>query len=145
MKLTPIACACLLLSVAVSHTGALSVLTTKPSSPRSFKFDPTAYDLNRVMKLLGSSRDKIEPRGLTAFVTDPALLVTILHSLEIAYWTLPFGFILTPIINLFRMPNRRLGRDIANRQSIDVADVNHFHQTLLKAINKMQRLNRNVM
>lgn len=41
------------------------------------------------------------------FLADPSLLVTILHSLEIAYWSLPLGFVLMPIINFFRIPNRR--------------------------------------
>ena len=95
--------------------------------------------MSQVLNLLSSQRhDKIEKRSITAFVTDPALLVTILHSLEIAYWTLPFGFILTPIINLFRMPNRRR-MDVRNEE--DSLKVQQFYQTLTKAIEKIEKLN----
>lgn len=64
-----------------------------------------------LIKLLNSvKQDKPQARqqipGMD-FLGDPALLVTILHSLEIAYWSLPFGFVLSPIINFFRIPNRR--------------------------------------
>lgn len=44
------------------------------------------------------------------FLADPSMFVTILHSLEVAYWSLPFGFVLMPIINFFRVPNRRMDR-----------------------------------
>lgn len=49
----------------------------------------------------------IQPRRLFDFITDPSLLITVLHSLEVAYWTFPMGFALSPIINFFRVPNRR--------------------------------------
>lgn len=100
---------------------------------------PKAIDMSPVLKLLSNPRhDKIEKRSITAFVTDPALLVTILHSLEVAYWTLPFGFILTPIINLFRMPNRRR---IGVRNEEDNLEMQQFYQTLAKAIEKIEKLN----
>lgn len=100
---------------------------------------PRAIDMSQVLNLLSNQRhDKIEKRSITAFVTDPALLVTILHSLEVAYWTLPFGFILTPIINLFRMPNRRR---IGVRNEEDNLKVQQFYQTLAKAIEKIENLN----
>ena len=103
--------------------------------------DTIAIDLPRVFKLLPSGRQpSIEPRSITAFVTDPALLVTILHSLEIAYWTLPFGFILTPIINLFRMPNRRTGSQ--SDINVDSVQTKKFYQTLIKAIEKIEKLNK---
>ena len=78
---------------------------------------PSEDNLNQLLRLLPRPRDKIQARSsLIPFLTDPALLVTILHSLEIAYWTLPFGFILSPIMNLFRIPNRRM----------DTGDAPHF-------------------
>ncbi len=95
--------------------------------------------MSQVLKLLSPQRhDKIEKRSITAFVTDPALLVTILHSLEVAYWTLPFGFILTPIINLFRMPNRRR---MEVRKEAESLKVQQFYQTLTTAIEKIEKLN----
>lgn len=51
-----------------------------------------------------------EPRLTLDFMLDPSLFVSILHSLEVAYWTLPFGFLLIPILNIFRVPNRRAVR-----------------------------------
>ena len=100
---------------------------------------PRAIDMSQVLKLLSPQRhDKIEKRSITAFVTDPALLVTILHSLEVAYWTLPFGFILTPIINLFRMPNRRR---MEVRKEAESLKVQQFYQTLTTAIEKIEKLN----
>lgn len=56
--------------------------------------------------------EAVSPRRLFDFVTDPSLLITILHSLEVAYWTFPFGFLLMPVINFFRVPNKRNGKDL---------------------------------
>ena len=53
------------------------------------------------------SLESLSPKRFFDFITDPSLLITILHSLEVAYWTFPFGFLLKPIINFFRVPNRR--------------------------------------
>lgn len=53
------------------------------------------------------SLEQLSPKRFFDFLTDPSLLITILHSLEVAYWTFPFGFVLTPVINFFRVPNRR--------------------------------------
>jgi len=100
----------------------------------------SSIDVNPVLKLLQSNLPpKIKPRSITAFVTDPALLVTILHSLEIAYWTMPFGFILTPIINLFRMPNRRMDED--HNGSVNNARTRHFYRMLIKSIAKIEKMN----
>ncbi|KAI1307216.1 hypothetical protein HDE_00828 [Halotydeus destructor] len=52
------------------------------------------------------------PRRLFDFLTDPSLIITILHSLEVAYWNLPGGFLLMPVINFFRVPNKRRRRSI---------------------------------
>lgn len=85
---------------------------------------------------LQSRMDSIQPRSsITAFVTDPALLVTILHSLEVAYWTLPFGFIMKPIINLFRMPNRR-SDDLA----VQDVRLNNLYNKFLQSIHKLETI-----
>jgi hypothetical protein len=52
-------------------------------------------------------RSVAESRMFFDFLLDPSMMVTILHSLEMAYWSLPFGFLLMPLINFFRVPNRR--------------------------------------
>ena len=84
--------------------------------------------------------DKKEGQSLfstiTSFVTDPALLVTILHSLEVAYWTLPFGMVVKPIINLFRIPNRRMDHDVSQSSPQSVY-INR--ETLLDAINRARQ------
>lgn len=51
--------------------------------------------------------ESLSPKRFFDFITDPSLLITVLHSLEVAYWTFPFGFLLKPVINFFRVPNRR--------------------------------------
>lgn len=140
MNLTTKLHCCLWALILLSH---LLVITCLPlnfvrKSAHS-ELRPKSIDMSQVLSLLSNPRhDKIEKRSITAFVTDPALLVTILHSLEVAYWTLPFGFILTPIINLFRMPNRRR---IGVRNEEDNLKVQQFYQTLTKAIEKIEKLN----
>ena len=59
-----------------------------------------------INKLLVNQRAQSRQSPLD-FLTDPSLLVTILHSLEVAYWSTPLGFVLMPIINFFRVPNKR--------------------------------------
>jgi hypothetical protein len=66
--------------------------------------------LANVLTKFGRNKDVMSSRALFNFITDPSLAVTILYTLEIAYWTLPLGFLLMPIINFFRVPNRRIGR-----------------------------------
>lgn len=51
--------------------------------------------------------DAIQPRMFFDMFSDPSLIVTILYTLEVAYWTLPLGYLLMPLINFFRVPNRR--------------------------------------
>lgn len=62
--------------------------------------------LLQILRQYRINQPKASPRQLD-FLADPSLLVTILHSLEIAYWSLPLGFVLMPLINFFRIPNRR--------------------------------------
>ena len=57
-----------------------------------------------------SRPDPIEPRILLDFLADPSIFVTMLSSLEQMYMTFPFGFLLKPIVNFFRVPNRRRKR-----------------------------------
>lgn len=100
---------------------------------------PIGDQLKILRNLLPPKQDKIEARNtITAFITDPSLLVTILHSLEIAYWTLPFGFILTPIMNIFRMPNRRRNDD--QPIQLDRERLTQLYLALNKAIAQLERL-----
>ena len=57
-----------------------------------------------------SRPDQIESRILLDFLADPSIFVTMLSSLEQMYMTFPFGFLLKPIVNFFRVPNRRRKR-----------------------------------
>ena len=74
-----------------------------------FDFKSSLQSLKEVITQ-NRGADAVSSRGLFDFMTDPSLVVTILHTLEVAYWTLPLGFLLMPIINFFRVPNRRNGR-----------------------------------
>ena len=64
------------------------------------------------------SIESLSPKRFFDFLTDPSLLITVLHSLEVAYWTFPFGFILTPVINFFRVPNRRRSLEMTRVERI---------------------------
>jgi hypothetical protein len=64
------------------------------------------------------SMESLSPKRFFDFLTDPSLLITVLHSLEVAYWTFPFGFILTPVINFFRVPNRRRSLELSAAEKI---------------------------
>lgn len=48
-----------------------------------------------------NSIEAISPRRIFDFITDPSLIITILHSLEVAYWSFPMGFLLMPVSQLF--------------------------------------------
>ncbi len=92
-------------------------LTTKSTANElSLNSTSSMSSHSRIMKLanvltkFGRNKDVMSSRALFNFITDPSLAVTILYTLEIAYWTLPLGFLLMPIINFFRVPNRRIGR-----------------------------------
>jgi len=84
------------------------------------------------------SLESLSPKRFFDFITDPSLLITVLHSLEVAYWTFPFGFILTPVINFFRVPNRKRSLEVSRVERIlekmysqrdgSVKD-NHFYRT----------------
>lgn len=132
-------CLLALTSLLSLHLAECVPLTVSGKTSRG-DISTSAIDVSRVLRFLQSkSAPKMEARSITAFVTDPALLVTILHSLEVAYWTLPFGFILTPIINLFRMPNRRR---IETRTEMASPQTQNFYQTLEDAIKKIEKLNK---
>lgn len=77
--------------------------------------------------------DGPEPRLTLDFMLDPSLFVSILHTFEVAYWTLPFGFLLMPILNIFRVPNRRSARltDFFFARKIDK---NNLYSNFLKAL-----------
>ncbi|KAF7491062.1 hypothetical protein SSS_08334 [Sarcoptes scabiei] len=113
-----------------TSTLATILSSASPKSIDGFGIDPKIW--TKFLPHLRARIDKIEPRSglsrITAFVTDPALLVTILHSLEVAYWTMPLGFLLNPLINLFRIPNRRMD---LNSQSIN-------SKTLLNIIKRIE-------
>lgn len=65
---------------------------------------------DKFVKRLVSRPDRIESRVLLDFLADPSIFVTMLSSLEQMYMTFPFGFLLKPIVNFFRVPNRRRKR-----------------------------------
>lgn len=58
--------------------------------------------------------DHLEPRVLLDFIADPAVFVTMLNHLEQMYLTFPFpfGILLKPIVNFFRVPNKRRRRSL---------------------------------
>lgn len=92
-----------------------------------------------------TSLEQLSPKRFFDFLTDPSLLITVLHSLEVAYWTFPFGFVLTPVINFFRVPNRR-SLDIMSksnvrpkRSNVDAIQLQRVHQRL---VNSMEHANR---
>lgn len=116
------------------------LVTCKPYERNDIKPDKANKNIDSqlmfIPKHLQTRMDMIQPRSsITAFVTDPALLVTILHSLEVAYWTLPFGFIIKPIINLFRMPNRR-SDDLA----VNDVQLNNFYRKFVQSVKKIESL-----
>lgn len=87
-----------------------------------------------------TSLEQLSPKRFFDFLTDPSLLITVLHSLEVAYWTFPFGFVLTPVINFFRVPNRR-SLDVmsksnlrSKRSNVDAWQLQRSHQRLLNSI-----------
>jgi hypothetical protein len=89
-----------------------------------------------------SSLEQLSPKRFFDFLTDPSLLITVLHSLEVAYWTFPFGFVLTPVINFFRVPNRRSldaksGR--RKRSSLNDPKLKLLHVQLMKSIEKAEK------
>ena len=93
-----------------------------------------------------TSLEQLSPKRFFDFLTDPSLLITVLHSLEVAYWTFPFGFVLTPVINFFRVPNRRSldatsKSDRTRRSAIHAVQLAHLHRQLLQSVAKMQQLN----
>ena len=82
--------------------------------------------------------DAVSPRRLFDFVTDPSLIITILHSLEVAYWSFPFGFMLMPVINFFRVPNKRIGKDTtSSSQSLlnNVGNSNSMRPSSMMTLN----------
>jgi len=102
---------------------------------------------NSVAKLEPRGADPFSPRFIFDFLTDPSLVVTILHTLEVAYWTLPLGFLLMPIMNFFRVPNRRTTRFkrkthhyINDNIALVVQD---FHDLLRKSVNTYRKLKAN--
>lgn len=64
---------------------------------------------DKFMKYLNPS-DQLEGRILLDFFADPSVFVTMLSFLEQMYLTFPFGFLLKPLVNFFRVPNRRRKR-----------------------------------
>ncbi|KAI2797851.1 hypothetical protein RDWZM_000882 [Blomia tropicalis] len=128
-------------TILIVHSVPINLMNAQPNNKK----------MDRRMDLIDTSKRLISQgrsfNTITAFVTDPALLVTILHSLEVAYWTLPFGFILSPIINLFRMPNKRsyIGGPFSAKKPkvrMNEAELKHFYQLLSKAVEKIEHLNR---
>lgn len=92
-----------------------------------------------------NSLEQLSPKRFFDFLTDPSLLITVLHSLEVAYWTFPFGFILTPVINFFRVPNKRSLESM--RKSERVKRETHdrlkmLHLRLLKSMAKAETYKR---
>ena len=83
-----------------------------------------------------SSLEQLSPKRFFDFLTDPSLLITVLHSLEVAYWTFPFGFVLTPVINFFRVPNRRSLQlsDRKKRSALNEDRLKLMHLRLLKSM-----------
>lgn len=84
----------------------------------------------------------VQPRRLFDFITDPSLLITVLHSLEVAYWTFPLGFALSPIINFFRVPNRRSdngGQIKKRKRSIIGPELTSSYIKLLQSLDAHKR------
>jgi len=115
---------------------SITSITTTPSNPQASPLtarinhqpverqDVTSAITSRSGKAIVHHRDiqprsgsieSLSPKRFFDFITDPSLLITVLHSLEVAYWTFPFGFVLSPIINFFRVPNRR--RSLEDKQT----------------------------
>jgi len=102
-------------SIADQSSAAATELDPMPTiEVRADKVGPQLFPIGLYQALTGSSKadkriisEQVSPRRLFDFVTDPSLIITILHSLEVAYWTFPFGFLLMPVINFFRVPNKR--------------------------------------
>lgn len=92
-------------SVADSVAASSSPRSSSPGS--SVSKEESSVHTSKITKRQTSAIQAISPRRLFDFITDPSLLITVLHSLEVAYWTFPLGFVLTPVINFFRVPNRR--------------------------------------
>ena len=119
-----------------SNNNNVALPVTNSDNKRSVTLPSSTKLMNL---LLPKKHHKIDKRSITAFVTDPALLVTILHSLEVAYWTMPFGFLLQPIINLFRMPNRRSDTSSGFNFNSD-AKVRELYRNLIRTIHKFETL-----
>lgn len=88
-------------------------LTSSMDSPIDgpLEISPVKERINdKFVKRLMSRPDRIESRVLLDFLADPSIFVTMLSSLEQMYMTFPFGFLLKPIVNFFRVPNRRRKR-----------------------------------
>lgn len=131
----------LLFLLLISHSFAHSIIRTKLFPSRRLDRTINTGHIADILASIPTISDKManSSKGstfstLTAFVTDPALLVTILHSLEVAYWTLPFGVIFKPIMNLFRMPNRRM--DTGNNW---LENSLQQPKQLLKVINRIRK------
>lgn len=89
----------LLLLLVYCATVTVAVSLEKTHSPSLSSGPPVSASARQL--------ESLSPKRFFDFITDPSLLITVLHSLEVAYWTFPFGFLLKPVINFFRVPNRR--------------------------------------
>lgn len=96
----------------------VQMISLPPQAPPSRLLSSLTHQLQQAAAPPADKRviaEAVSPRRLFDFVTDPSLIITILHSLEVAYWTFPFGFLLMPVINFFRVPNKRNGKDSSPR------------------------------
>lgn len=85
--------------------------------------------------------DGPESRLTLDFMLDPSLFVSILHTFEVAYWTMPFGFLLMPILNIFRVPNKRSARfvDFLFNKKVERRSKNNFYVNFMKAFDENKR------
>ena len=82
--------------------------------------------------------ESLEPRILLDFIADPSIFVTMLSLLEQMYLTVPFGFLLKPVVNFFRVPNRRRKRSmessVLNQIQKFKFQIHHHHHHQLKNV-----------
>lgn len=111
-------------SVAVVLSSRIPQLIKSPAELQPNHLQVPSTTLNRrttqerTVRSEMPSLESLSPKRFFDFLTDPSLLITVLHSLEVAYWTFPFGFILTPVINFFRVPNRRRSLQLTMAEKI---------------------------
>lgn len=68
---------------------------------------------------------KLEKRSVQT-IFDPQVWIAIIYTLESVFMSVPFGFIIGPLANFFRVPNRRKKRSVQYHDRLAKSSINHI-------------------